>query len=228
MEHPVATANASKAVSSSPASQTSTALSPRGMSSNAVADVMAQSSRNAPGLATDPARAALQSSVRLRSRLLGQYWPVYFVIRCLVSGVISAGVNTGVAFAMYQGQTDIRLWFFPNVIAGDAAVTVFIQSLIGWNLDGALTFGDVQNGILPVLPGVARWMEKYRITRFYLNHSLQQFKGARDFDPAHRHPRTWRLRRLAGNIFRALLIGAILFPPFWGLLYPRPTGPADF
>ena len=36
-------------------------------------------------------------------------------------------------------------------------------------------------------------------------------------DPEGKYPRTWRLRRFAGNIIRALMLGVALFVPVWGI-----------
>ena len=87
--------------------------------------------------------------------VFGRWWPIFFVVRILVGGIIAGGANAGLAVAYYKGEKNIKVWPFPRTLAGDAALTVFLLSLIGWLLDGMLAFRDFQKGLLPPFPKVA-------------------------------------------------------------------------
>ena len=148
----------------------------------------------------------------------GRWWPIFFGCRVLLTGIISGGINAGIAVAYYKGEHDVKVWPLPHTLAGDAAVTIFIQCLIGWNLDGMLAFGDFQHRMMPPFPRVAALLRPWAVGRFFLNHSLQMLRGARDMDPEGRHPRTWRLRRFIGNVIRSLMLAVVIFGPLWGTL----------
>ncbi len=36
-------------------------------------------------------------------------------MQCLVAGIIDGGANFGIAYAMYHGQSDVRMWVFSKV-----------------------------------------------------------------------------------------------------------------
>ncbi|TLD28246.1 hypothetical protein PspLS_03739 [Pyricularia sp. CBS 133598] len=62
--------------------------------------------------------------------------------------LISGGINFGIAYAMYANQdpdtSPIRVWQFPNTLAGDTAVTIIIQCLVTWFIESAILKGDLR------------------------------------------------------------------------------------
>ncbi|KAJ3149589.1 hypothetical protein HDU89_003642 [Geranomyces variabilis] len=67
------------------------------------------------------------------------------LMHSLGAGILDAAINFVIAYAMYYNQ-EARLWNMPNTIAGDAAVTVLIQGVLTWVIDGALTHQDCRKG----------------------------------------------------------------------------------
>ncbi|KAF4121429.1 Protein of unknown function (DUF2456) [Geosmithia morbida] len=63
--------------------------------------------------------------------------------------ILSGGVNFAIAYVMYTTQdtvkNPIRLFSFPNTLAGDAAVTVIIQCLLTWFVEWGLVAYDLSN-----------------------------------------------------------------------------------
>ncbi|KAK1974082.1 hypothetical protein LZ30DRAFT_430206 [Colletotrichum cereale] len=66
------------------------------------------------------------------------------------AAILSAGINFAIAYGMYSTQNvdlhPIRLFQLPNTLAGDAAVTVFIQTAVTWFIELALVGHDTRSG----------------------------------------------------------------------------------
>jgi len=68
------------------------------------------------------------------------------VLQVAPAVIISAGINFAVAYAMYHSQSNINFWPFPNTIAGDLAVTNFIQGALNYIVPSATLEADSRLG----------------------------------------------------------------------------------
>lgn len=77
-----------------------------------------------------------------------------FLYEGLVAMIISAGVNFGIAWAMYAGQHKhyVCLWAFPHTLSGDCALTLFIETLVTWFSEEFLIDYESYLGETCVLP----------------------------------------------------------------------------
>ncbi|EPE08122.1 fungal protein [Ophiostoma piceae UAMH 11346] len=73
-----------------------------------------------------------------------------FGIDGLGAFLLSGGINFAIGYAMYKTiDTDkhpIRLFQFPNTLAGDATVTIFIQTIMTWFIELVLVNRDLRSG----------------------------------------------------------------------------------
>lgn len=73
-----------------------------------------------------------------------------FVIDGLGAFILSGAINFAIAYAMYKtidsDRHPIRLFRFPNTLAGDAAVTIFLQCVITWFIELVLVNRDLRTG----------------------------------------------------------------------------------
>ncbi|CAK7231175.1 hypothetical protein SBRCBS47491_007841 [Sporothrix bragantina] len=73
-----------------------------------------------------------------------------FGIDGLGAFVLSGGINFAIAYAMYKTidteKSPIRVFQFPNTLAGDATVTIFIQCVITWFIELVLVNRDLRSG----------------------------------------------------------------------------------
>ncbi|CAK7211176.1 hypothetical protein SCUCBS95973_001044 [Sporothrix curviconia] len=64
--------------------------------------------------------------------------------------LLSGGINFAIAYAMYKTidteKSPIRVFQFPNTLAGDATVTIFIQCVITWFIELVLVNRDLRSG----------------------------------------------------------------------------------
>ncbi|KAK2045446.1 hypothetical protein LZ31DRAFT_553350, partial [Colletotrichum somersetense] len=66
------------------------------------------------------------------------------------AAILSGGINFAIAYGMYSTQNvdlhPIRLFQLPNTLAGDAAVTILIQTAVTWFIELVLVEHDMKNG----------------------------------------------------------------------------------
>eukprot|EP01117_Protostelium_nocturnum_P003472 TRINITY_DN1451_c0_g1_i1.p1 TRINITY_DN1451_c0_g1~~TRINITY_DN1451_c0_g1_i1.p1 ORF type:complete len:250 (-),score=103.74 TRINITY_DN1451_c0_g1_i1:108-857(-) len=70
-------------------------------------------------------------------------------LKVIGAAILNGAINFGIAAAMYSNVYPVQVWKFPNTLAGDAAVTVFVQGILTWILDGMLTSKDVRTNAKP-------------------------------------------------------------------------------
>lgn len=76
-------------------------------------------------------------------------WLYVVIMHLIGSIIISGGINFAIAYGMYSTSADnVRLWLFPNTLAGDLTVTIFIQCAITMFIDVALTSSDIRGGVI--------------------------------------------------------------------------------
>lgn len=77
--------------------------------------------------------------------------------------VLDGVINFGLATVMYKGTNDpISLWHLPNTLAGDAFMTIVIQTTLTWFLDRLAVRGDLKKGLITSLrppPDTYPWIE---------------------------------------------------------------------
>lgn len=82
-------------------------------------------------------------------------WLYIWVMQALGSAVLGGGINFAIATGMYRHNRHL-VWLWKvnhNTLAGDAAVTIFVQTIITWLLDSAMVCNDVRTrayGIRPI------------------------------------------------------------------------------
>ncbi|CAK7262599.1 hypothetical protein SEPCBS119000_000041 [Sporothrix epigloea] len=73
-----------------------------------------------------------------------------FAIDGLGAFLLSGGINFAIGYAMYKtidtDKSPIRVFEFPNTLAGDATVTVFIQCIMTWFIELVLVNRDLRSG----------------------------------------------------------------------------------
>ncbi|KAK1580368.1 uncharacterized protein LY79DRAFT_592185 [Colletotrichum navitas] len=83
-------------------------------------------------------------------RLSGRQIFYIFGLDGIGAAVISGGINFAIAYGMYSTQNvdlhPIRLFQLPNTLAGDAAVTILIQTTVTWFIELVLVENDMKNG----------------------------------------------------------------------------------
>lgn len=71
----------------------------------------------------------------------------------LGAAVIDGAANFGIACGMYRGQDNITMWKLShNTIAGDMAVTTFIQGILTFVISSALVHVDMRTGKVEAFP----------------------------------------------------------------------------
>eukprot|EP00123_Amoebidium_parasiticum_P013255 comp21859_c0_seq1/m.31244 comp21859_c0_seq1/g.31244 ORF comp21859_c0_seq1/g.31244 comp21859_c0_seq1/m.31244 type:complete len:210 (-) comp21859_c0_seq1:629-1258(-) len=120
--------------------------------------------------------------------------------------IVSGGINAGLAYAMYHVEPVVSLWSFTptSPLAGDYAITIFVQQTLSWILCISLAFLDMRNGLVGALTS----------RHFYAKALFGiEFKGE---DMFRKRPMKEVGRRLFLAIVRGLLFSAVTFIPFWG------------
>ncbi|PRP86234.1 hypothetical protein PROFUN_05750 [Planoprotostelium fungivorum] len=139
---------------------------------------------------------------------------LYVVIMKMVGAMfLNFAINFGIGIAQYIHKSPIRIWQFPNTLAGDTAVTIFIQGVLSWVIDGMLTSNDVRRGdwpwhLRPLRPPA--WIQHSEgVTRWFFSSNPDLLEPGISFKT--------RLIRLAHQIPRALIYCLPIFVIFWPL-----------
>ncbi|KAK8044119.1 hypothetical protein PG993_004143 [Apiospora rasikravindrae] len=146
--------------------------------------------------------------------------------------ILSGGINFAIAYAMYTTQhytpdNIIRLFQLPNTLAGDMAVTIFIQCIITWLVELILVNRDLKSGGVQAIGFVPE--PTNRLVRWYM--FLDRTEGDTHAVGGFRH---W-LSFLGSQVMRALIsvvpCFVLLFGPSIGFLTlvgtPIPWGTAQ-
>ncbi|EEB07525.1 fungal protein [Schizosaccharomyces japonicus yFS275] len=130
---------------------------------------------------------------------------LYLLIQAVGSFIISGGVEFAIAYGMYHNADQpVRLWRLPNTLSGDAAVTLFVQTIITYWIEIILVRADLHSGI--VKPIRVRWWPKSRLMLFILDYRTPYYFT------------NWFCRIiewLVVNAVRALFWSVPLFFLFW-------------
>ncbi|KAM4063554.1 hypothetical protein HRG_011337 [Hirsutella rhossiliensis] len=125
---------------------------------------------------------------------------------------ISGSINFALAYAMYTTQdttkAPIRLFQFPNTLAGDAAVTIIVQCIITWFIEAALVAHDLAHRAVQPIGWAGREPKHHLLRALFL------------LPPDHKaapvaRVRLFRLGPLIQHLLRALLVAVVAFVPLW-------------
>lgn len=103
----------------------------------------------------------------------------------------------------------MRLWNInDNTLAGDAAVTIFVQLIVTWLIDTLLVCNDVRTRALKTQPLLPSKLFSNRYCQWYLS-----VEGMDLLDPDITFLR--RVKRIIGGIIRALFLSVPVFFLWW-------------
>ncbi|GAP88439.1 putative glycoside hydrolase family 43 protein [Rosellinia necatrix] len=135
-----------------------------------------------------------------------------FVLDGIVSAIFAGGINFAIAYALYHDkgtrQSPIRLFQFPNTLAGDTAVTIFIQFLTTWIIEAILVNYDLKKGGVQPIGFIPEPRWKY-VRWFMFLDRHEQTDEVRSINH-------W-LRFLFSQIIRSLVLAVIFFPFIFGV-----------
>ncbi|KAI8836486.1 hypothetical protein BJ741DRAFT_649138 [Chytriomyces cf. hyalinus JEL632] len=76
------------------------------------------------------------------------YMAMYVSIRSLATGIVSGGINYGIAFLMYSApNARPHAFLFPSTIVGDLFITAVVQGVLVWLITSASVYADFRSGI---------------------------------------------------------------------------------
>ncbi|KAI5859270.1 hypothetical protein GGS23DRAFT_327543 [Durotheca rogersii] len=134
-----------------------------------------------------------------------------FILDGIGSLVLSGGINFAIAYAMYANQDTvarpIRLFQFPNTLAGDAAVTIIIQCLITWHVELFLVNWDLKKGGVHSIGFIPEPKGRFMRWFMFLDRPEQAHEAG-----SFSH---W-LGFLFSQILRIMLVVVAIFPVVWG------------
>ncbi|KAI0477896.1 hypothetical protein GGR56DRAFT_674215 [Xylariaceae sp. FL0804] len=203
----------------------------------------ASSSEESSGGKTRPTKTKTKKTRGFQAptrRLTAHQFYYIFVLDGLGAAAVSGGINFAIAYAMYgrrnhtsssssssaAQQQPVRLWAWPNTLAGDAAVTVVIQCLITWAVELFLVNRALRRGgVRPI--GFVREPRRNAARWFMMlppaeadrgdDHRKEQQEEAATMTNNSRRSRLRRWAILtASQALRALLVAAACFPLIWG------------
>ncbi|KAI2628220.1 hypothetical protein GGS21DRAFT_248154 [Xylaria nigripes] len=134
-----------------------------------------------------------------------------FILDGVGAAAISGGINFAIAYGLYHGKgtgdNPIRLFQFPNTLAGDAAVTVLIQFGVTWLIEMFRVNLDLRNGVVQPFGFIPE--PQWQFFRWYMFLDRQE---QTDEIGSFMH---W-LRFIFSQIIRVLILVAVSFPFIFG------------
>ncbi|KAI3324210.1 hypothetical protein HD806DRAFT_62771 [Xylariaceae sp. AK1471] len=135
-----------------------------------------------------------------------------FIIDGIGAAFVSGGINFAIAFALYHNkgsnESPIRLFQFPNTLAGDTAVTIFVQFLITWIIESILVNHDLKKGGVQPIGFIQE--PEWKVLRWFMfldrqeqTHEVRSFKH-------------W-LEYLFSQAIRSLILAVAFFPLIFGV-----------
>ncbi|GAW13699.1 hypothetical protein ANO14919_030880 [Xylariales sp. No.14919] len=130
-----------------------------------------------------------------------------FIIGGIIAALPAGGINFAIAYALYHNRggddSPIRLFQFPNTLAGDTAVTIFIQFLTTWVIESILVNYDLRKGGVQPIGFIPQPEWKYLRWFMFLDRQEETYDV--------RNVRHW-LKFLLSQIIRSLVLAVISFP----------------
>ncbi|KAI0391853.1 hypothetical protein F5Y17DRAFT_387386 [Xylariaceae sp. FL0594] len=135
-----------------------------------------------------------------------------FILDGIGAAIVSGGINFAIAYGLYHGRggpkSPIRLFQFPNTLAGDTAVTIFVQFLITWVIESVVVNLDIRKGAIPPVGFIPE--PRGKLLRWYM--MLDRQEQTCDV----RSVKHW-LEFLLSQAIRALLLAVVCFPAIFGI-----------
>ncbi|KAI1170082.1 hypothetical protein F4777DRAFT_592213 [Nemania sp. FL0916] len=134
-----------------------------------------------------------------------------FILDGIVSAIVAGGINFAIAYALYHNrgteQSPIRLFQFPNTLAGDTVVTIFIQFLTTWVIESVLVNWDLRNGAVQPIGFIPE--PRWRAVRWFM--FLDRHEQTHEVSSI----KHW-LRFLLSQVIRSLVLAVVFFPLIFG------------
>ncbi|KAI1820690.1 hypothetical protein F4861DRAFT_49238 [Xylaria intraflava] len=134
-----------------------------------------------------------------------------FILDGIGAAAIAGGINFAIAYALYHDKgtqgSPIRLFQFPNTLAGDAAVTVFIQFLSTWLVEAVRVNLDLRKGAVQPIGFIPE--PQWRFLRWYM------FLDRQEQTDEVRSLMHW-LRFIFSQLLRSLILVVVSFPFIFG------------
>ncbi|KAK5653362.1 hypothetical protein OQA88_9054 [Cercophora sp. LCS_1] len=155
----------------------------------------------------DPSSIPTTHLLRPTPRLTPHQILYIFVLDGLGAMILSGGINLAIAYAMYTtSPPPVRLFQLPNTLAGDAAVTIILQSIITWLVELVLVNRDLSKGSVAPLGFVPQ--PTTRALRWFMFLDRREAKEEKGLGH-------W-VKFLASQVLRAFLVAVVCFAVFWG------------
>ncbi|KAK1759610.1 hypothetical protein QBC47DRAFT_111896 [Echria macrotheca] len=140
-----------------------------------------------------------------------------FILDGLGAAILSGGINFAIAYAMYTSPSSspILLWQLPNTLAGDAAVTIILQSIITWLVELVLVNRDLSRGSVAPIGFIPPPSPSWIYLRRFLfldrhHHEEHQNEGVGGMGRI----KGW-VNFLASQVIRALVVAVGMFVLLW-------------
>ncbi|KAI8625952.1 hypothetical protein F5Y19DRAFT_236301 [Xylariaceae sp. FL1651] len=145
------------------------------------------------------------------NKLTGHQFFYIFILDGVGAAIVSAGINFAIAYALYYNKGDddspIRLFQFPNTLAGDAGLTTIVQCLITWFVEALLVNRDLRKGAVQSIGFLPK--PRWKFLRWFM------FLDRQEQTHEVRSIEHW-LRFLFSQVIRSLIMAAVFFPFIWG------------
>ncbi|KAI0026206.1 hypothetical protein F4780DRAFT_13911 [Xylariomycetidae sp. FL0641] len=144
------------------------------------------------------------------TRLTGHQIFYIFVMDGIGAGAVAGGINFAIAYGMYAHQPQsrpVRLWQFPNTLAGDAGLTVIVQCILTWLVELVMVNYDLKKGGVQPIGFISE--PRHPMLRWFM------FLDRKEPTTATGGFAHW-VTFLLSQILRAFIIAVIFFPFVFG------------
>ncbi|KAI0532988.1 hypothetical protein GGR58DRAFT_139303 [Xylaria digitata] len=136
-----------------------------------------------------------------------------FIIDGIGAAIVAGAINFAIAYALYGlikniDQSPVRLFQLPNTLAGDTAVTIFIQFLTTWIAESIIVNRDLKRGGVQPIGFIPE--PKWRLLRWFM------FLDRKEETYNVRSVKHW-LSYFFSQITRSFILAALAFPFIFGV-----------
>ncbi|KAI1356609.1 hypothetical protein F5Y01DRAFT_267860 [Xylaria sp. FL0043] len=192
-------------------------LDPRSSPENAITDLeAAQGTGRTEDGAESPSPEPKGVDYGLKIRSPSQHFTLHqifyiFIIDGIGAAIVAGGINFAIAYALYHNKgshtSPIRLFQFPNTLAGDTAVTIFVQFLTTWVIESILVNYDLRKGGVQPIGFIPE--PKWRHLRWFM------FLDRKEQTYEVRSAKHW-FWWLFSQVLRSLILAVVTFPFIFG------------
>ncbi|KAK0629032.1 hypothetical protein B0T17DRAFT_174431 [Bombardia bombarda] len=153
------------------------------------------------------------------TKMTGHQFFYIFIIDGIGAMILSGGINFAIAYAMYTSASTlthpINLFQLPNTLAGDAAVTIIVQSIITWLIELLLVNRDLASGGVAPVGFIDPPPPNYRLLRWFLFLDRTPSSSSESDEPAQGSVAHWAYFMFS-QVLRGFLVAIPSFMLFWG------------